>query len=215
MISELFMLWDRNSSGALSMEELVHVLAWFFGNDAEQQSRMVMASADLDDSCTLTQPELKAWLKQQEQTGGPKVSDFAPKLIAVLKADGPPPVGATEHVRARRLRKKEADALIDELFGLWDADESGDLSFSELQRVLGWFAAEVADADDEARLPLADSAAQLALSIADADGSKTLDRKELSVWLHEQERAGGPMIASFVPRLCARIREEGMPKRPA
>ena len=37
---------------------------------------------------------------------------------------------------------------------------------------------------------------------------------ELAVWLHKQEAAGGPPLADFVPRLIARLKEEGPPSKP-
>ena len=56
--------------------------------------------------------------------------------------------------------------------------------------------------------PLSTAAIKDAFKALDADGSGTLDRQELSAWLHKQEQLGGPAVRDFVPRMVARLREE-------
>ena len=50
------------------------------------------------------------------------------------------------------------------------------------------------------------------MRMADADGSKTLDRGEVGDWLRHQETAGGPAVSAFAPKLIARLKEEGPPR---
>ena len=85
---------------------------------------------------------------------------------------------------------------IDELFERWDADGSGAISLAELNHVLKWLFLD------------GTMASKLTMQAADTDGDGVLSRAELGAWLHGQEKAGGPAVATLVPVLLNRLREE-------
>jgi len=97
-----------------------------------------------------------------------------------------------------KLRNK----MIDELFQLWDLNNSGDISKSELNALLKCVR-ETAGEEDPAKN---------VVDIADENGDGKMSRTELSQWLHRQEHVGGPKVDSFVANLLQTLKQlRGVP----
>ena len=73
---------------------------------------------------------------------------------------------------------------------------SGSIDRDELNHVLKWLFLD------------GTMASKMTMAIADTDGDGVLSRAELGAWLHQQERVGGPAVASLVPILLNRLKEE-------
>jgi len=211
-LRKVFEFFDHDQSGGIDIWELALLLAELGLSNSEGATDKWLAAMDKNHSGTVEWEELLLWWREgggQQAVKG--LADQRQTSALPLDRRASSAVGPGSRPATGVALSQEMEDGLRSLFAYYDADHSGDISLSELTKLLIDLGAisggDEGSQDDE----MDELLAEIEMAEMDTDGNGTISFKELCAWWVKTGRGPPPppkhmaQTSTISRRMCAQL----------